>query len=76
VVEGVDWGGGNFVVKSAEQLSEGVAALGGFGSVYAETWAPFVKELAVVVVRSRDFAGLACTITLSREASSYLGFTT
>jgi phosphoribosylaminoimidazole carboxylase len=47
-------GRGNFVVKSAEQLSEGVAALGGFGSVYAEMWAPFVKELAVMVVRSRD----------------------
>lgn len=41
-------------MKSAEQLSEGVEALGGFGNVYAEKWAPFVKELAVMVVRSRD----------------------
>lgn len=47
-------GRGNFVVKSADQLAEGVAALGGYGSVYAEKWAPFVKELAVMVVRSRD----------------------
>lgn len=47
-------GRGNFVVKSADQLAEGVAALGGFGCVYAEKWAPFVKELAVMVVRSRD----------------------
>lgn len=47
-------GRGNFVVKSAEQLAEGVAALGGYGSVYAEKWAPFVKELAVMVVRTRD----------------------
>lgn len=42
------------MVKSADQLAEGVAALGGYGGVYAEKWAPFVKELAVMVVRSRD----------------------
>lgn len=47
-------GRGNFVVESADQLTEGVEALGGFGGVYAEKWAPFVKELAVMVVRSRD----------------------
>eukprot|EP00879_Flechtneria_rotunda_P023519 GHRR01024881.1.p1 GENE.GHRR01024881.1~~GHRR01024881.1.p1 ORF type:complete len:496 (+),score=146.15 GHRR01024881.1:746-2233(+) len=48
-------GRGNYVVKSAEHLSEGVRALGGFEhGLYAEKWAPFVKELAVMVVRSRD----------------------
>jgi phosphoribosylaminoimidazole carboxylase len=42
-------------VKTREGLSAGVAALGGFEhGLYAEKWAPFVKELAVMVVRSRD----------------------
>jgi phosphoribosylaminoimidazole carboxylase len=38
-----------------DDLSAGVSALGGFShGLYAEKWAPFVKELAVMVVRSRD----------------------
>jgi len=45
------------VVRSAESLPAAVAALGGYGQgLYAERWAPFVKELAVMVVRSRDGA--------------------
>jgi len=48
-------GRGNAVVKAKDQLAEAVAALGGFEhGLYAEKWAPFVKELAVMVVRSRD----------------------
>lgn len=48
-------GRGNFVVKTAADLARGAAALGGYGhGLYAERWAPFVKELAVMVVRSRD----------------------
>ncbi|KAL5195977.1 Phosphoribosylaminoimidazole carboxylase, chloroplastic [Glycine soja] len=48
-------GRGNFVVKSEEELPSAVDALGGFGrDLYAEKWAPFVKELAVIVARGRD----------------------
>ncbi|PRQ25021.1 putative phosphoribosylaminoimidazole carboxylase [Rosa chinensis] len=36
-------------------LSKFVAALGGFDrGLYVEKWAPFVKELAVIVARGRD----------------------
>lgn len=44
-------GRGNFVVKSEEQLDEALQALKD-RPLYAERWAPFVKEIAVMVVRS------------------------
>lgn len=48
-------GRGNFVVRTEADLAAGVAALGGFGhGLYAEKWAPFVKELAVMCVRRKD----------------------
>nr|KYP74487.1 hypothetical protein KK1_007170 [Cajanus cajan] len=48
-------GRGNVVAKSEEELPSAVAALGGFNrGLYAEKWAPFVKELAVIVARGRD----------------------
>ncbi|OIW13811.1 hypothetical protein TanjilG_31700 [Lupinus angustifolius] len=48
-------GRGNAVAKSEEDLSSAVDALGGFHrGLYVEKWAPFVKELAVIVVRGRD----------------------
>eukprot|EP00878_Enallax_costatus_P018872 GHUV01019895.1.p1 GENE.GHUV01019895.1~~GHUV01019895.1.p1 ORF type:complete len:545 (+),score=113.92 GHUV01019895.1:191-1825(+) len=48
-------GRGNYVVKTVDELATGVAALAGYhNGLYAERWAPFVKELAVMVVRSRD----------------------
>lgn len=46
-------GKGNFVVKEGSKAEEGVKALGnGSRGLYAEKWAPFVKEVAVMVVRS------------------------
>lgn len=40
-----------------DDLASGVSALGGYKhGLYAERWAPFVKELAVMAVRSRDGA--------------------
>ncbi|KAN0061586.1 phosphoribosylaminoimidazole carboxylase ade2 [Thecaphora frezii] len=46
-------GKGNFVVKSPEMAAEAVAALGGGRrGLYAEKWAPFEREIAVMVVRS------------------------
>lgn len=48
-------GKGNFVVKDASQAQKGVEALGnGSRGLYAEKWAPFVKEVAVMVVRSSN----------------------
>ncbi|XP_040366430.1 phosphoribosylaminoimidazole carboxylase, chloroplastic-like [Rosa chinensis] len=48
-------GRGNDVAKSKHDLSSIVTALGGFDrGLYVEKWAPFVKELAVIVARGRD----------------------
>ncbi|XP_044482131.1 phosphoribosylaminoimidazole carboxylase, chloroplastic-like [Mangifera indica] len=48
-------GRGNAVAKSEEELSFAITALGGFDrGLYVEKWAPFVKELAVIVARGRD----------------------
>ncbi|XP_042505158.1 phosphoribosylaminoimidazole carboxylase, chloroplastic-like [Macadamia integrifolia] len=48
-------GRGNAVAHSKEEISSSVAALGGYNrGLYAEKWAPFVKELAVIVARGRD----------------------
>lgn len=48
-------GRGNAVASSEEELSSAVTALGGFDrGLYVEKWAPFVKELAVIVARGRD----------------------
>ncbi|GLC43896.1 hypothetical protein PLESTB_000920700 [Pleodorina starrii] len=48
-------GRGNYVVRSESELDAAAAALGGYeAGLYAERFAPFVKELAVMVVRSRD----------------------
>ncbi|KAJ9545706.1 hypothetical protein OSB04_025413 [Centaurea solstitialis] len=48
-------GRGNAVAKSEKELTSAINALGGYGhGLYAEQWAPFVKELAVIVARARD----------------------
>lgn len=48
-------GRGNAVAHCKEELSKAVSSLGGFErGLYAEKWAPFVKELAVMVARGRD----------------------
>ncbi|KAE9589634.1 hypothetical protein Lal_00000232 [Lupinus albus] len=48
-------GRGNAIAKSEEELPSAVDALGGFRrGLYVEKWAPFVKELAVIVVKGRD----------------------
>nr|XP_043609986.1 phosphoribosylaminoimidazole carboxylase, chloroplastic isoform X2 [Erigeron canadensis] len=48
-------GRGNAVAKTEEALTSAINALGGFGhGLYVEQWAPFVKELAVIVARGRD----------------------
>lgn len=48
-------GRGNFVVKSADSIPAALSALHN-RPLYAERWAPFVKELAVMVVRTKSGA--------------------
>lgn len=48
-------GRGNAVAKSENDIPSAVTALGGYErGLYIEKWAPFVKELAVIVARGRD----------------------
>ncbi|KAF8636004.1 hypothetical protein AX15_000165 [Amanita polypyramis BW_CC] len=45
-------GRGNYAVRSADQINEALSTLGnGSRALYAEKWVPFVKEVAVMVVR-------------------------
>ncbi|CAL9728946.1 hypothetical protein MOUN0_F02344 [Monosporozyma unispora] len=46
-------GRGNFVVKNESSIPDALEALKG-SPLYAEKWAPFVKELSVMIVRSLD----------------------
>ncbi|KAJ8899028.1 hypothetical protein K2173_008851 [Erythroxylum novogranatense] len=53
-------GRGNSVANSEEELSSAISSLGGFNrGLYVEKWAPFVKELAVIVARGRD-SSISC----------------
>ncbi|XP_077225852.1 phosphoribosylaminoimidazole carboxylase, putative / AIR carboxylase isoform X2 [Tasmannia lanceolata] len=48
-------GRGNAVAHNKQDISSAVSALGGYDrGLYVEKWAPFVKELAVIVARGRD----------------------
>ncbi|KAF2435227.1 phosphoribosylamidoimidazole-succinocarboxamidesynthase [Tothia fuscella] len=49
-------GRGNFPVRSAEDIPAAIEALGkrGANSLYAEKWASFTMELAVMVVQTKD----------------------
>ncbi|KAA8534618.1 hypothetical protein F0562_032123 [Nyssa sinensis] len=63
-------GRGNAVAKSEAELSSAVNALGGYDrGLYVEKWAPFVKELAVIVARGRDDSILCYPVveTIHRE---------
>ncbi len=51
-------GKGNYLVRSEADIDAAAAALGGYeAGLYAEKFAPFVKELAVMVVRRWDGRG-------------------
>ena len=47
-------GRGNFVLREIEQAEEAIEFLGD-RPLYAERWVPFVKEVAVMVVRTMSF---------------------
>lgn len=49
-------GRGNYKVDSEKDFEDAIEALGCL-SLYAEKWAPFVKELAVMVIRTEDNNG-------------------
>ncbi|KAK9371151.1 ATP-grasp domain-containing protein [Lipomyces kononenkoae] len=51
-------GRGNYVVSSVEDISSALKALHS-RPLYAEKWAPFTKELAVMVVRQKDGSTLS-----------------
>lgn len=48
-------GRGNYVVKNPDAIADALKVLAD-RPLYAEKWAPFVKELAVMVVRTKDGA--------------------
>lgn len=59
------------MVRSAEDIETAVASLGGYAKgLYAEKWVPFVCELAVMVVRSRDgtVASFPVVLTIHRDS--------
>ncbi|KAL8243109.1 hypothetical protein R6Q59_009367 [Mikania micrantha] len=63
-------GRGNAVAKNEKELTSAINALGGFAyGLYVEQWAPFVKELAVIVARGRDNSLLCYPVveTVHRE---------
>ncbi|CAD6240310.1 unnamed protein product [Miscanthus lutarioriparius] len=63
-------GRGNAVAKNKEELSSVVASLGGFEhGLYVERWTPFVKELSVIVARSRDSSAVCYPVveTIHKE---------
>lgn len=62
-------------MKSVDDLAAGVSALGGYDQgLYAEKWAPFVKELAVMVVRSRDGTAVSYPVveTVHKDSICYV----
>ncbi|KAK4386261.1 Phosphoribosylaminoimidazole carboxylase, chloroplastic, partial [Sesamum angolense] len=63
-------GRGNAVAKNEDEIPMAVNALGGYSrGLYAEKWAPFVKELSVIVARGRDNSMLCYPVveTIHRE---------
>ncbi|MEW5306172.1 MAG: hypothetical protein WDW36_008658 [Sanguina aurantia] len=66
-------GKGNAVVTRESDIDAAVAALGGYSQkLYAEQWSPFVKELAVMVVRSRDGSTLSYPVVETIHKDSIL----
>jgi phosphoribosylaminoimidazole carboxylase len=48
-------GRGNYVINSEDEITNALKTLGNFKiPLYAERWTPFVKELAVMIIRSVD----------------------
>uniref|UniRef100_A0A6S8IX41 phosphoribosylaminoimidazole carboxylase n=1 Tax=Dunaliella tertiolecta TaxID=3047 RepID=A0A6S8IX41_DUNTE len=68
-------GRGNAVVKNAADIDSAVESLGGYETgLYAEKWAPFVKELAVMVVRSSNGSVVSYPVveTIHKDSICYV----
>ncbi|KAJ3320592.1 phosphoribosylaminoimidazole carboxylase ade2, partial [Gonapodya sp. JEL0774] len=69
-------GKGNAVVRSADDIDRAMSHLGaGLGSstpLYAEKWVPFIKELAVMVVRSLDGSTMSYPVVETVHKDSIL----
>lgn len=64
-------GRGNAVVRSSDDFSSAVQKLGGYESgLFAEKWVNFTKELAVIVIRSRDGKVRAYPVTETIQKDS------
>lgn len=62
------------MAENQDNTSVAVNALGGYGrGLYAEKWAPFVKELSVIVARGRDNTILCYPVveTIQSQDESY-----
>lgn len=68
-------GRGNFAVKELNQIPEALKALGD-RPLYAEKWVPFVKEIAVMVVRttSGEVASYSVVETVHKNNICHLVF--
>ena len=68
-------GRGNFVVRELSQSKDAIIALGG-RPLYAEKWVPFVKEIAVMVVRttSGDVQSYPVVETIHKDSICHLVF--
>lgn len=68
-------GRGNFVIRDLAQAQNAITALGN-RPLYAEKWVPFVKEIAVMVVRSRsgEVASYPVVETVHKENVCHLVF--
>lgn len=68
-------GRGNYVVRDLAQAQDAIDALGG-RPLYAEKWVPFVKEIAIMVVRSAtgEVASYPVVETVHRDNICHLVF--
>ena len=68
-------GRGNYVVRDLAQAQDAIDALGG-RPLYAEKWVPFVKEIAVMVIRSAsgEIASYPVVETVHRDNICHLVF--
>lgn len=68
-------GRGNYVLRDVTDVQNAIAALGD-RPLYAEKWAPFVKEVAVIVVRSStgEVVSYPAVETVHKESICHLVF--
>ena len=64
-------GRGNVVIRSEQEIPDGIRTLGG-AALYAERYVPFVKELAVMVARGRDGAIAPFPVVETKHEASIL----